>query len=243
MPLDSINTYSDSLQKVITGLNGVKSELDSANSAITTAISDQISLLEEEQKAATDARQAEIDALQEKADLLEKTNEKLKLQMSLELAEYNLARSLSQRVNAEIRDGEKVFVEDYDAVRKAKEDKIDAQFNIDKYNLEQQIEDAKTALDDLNDGYQKQIEALEEISKKYSEIRSDAEKISEVNLATSLFGEGFANKVLSGNDKEIYDTLTSLYQTNAKQLDEYQKQAESTNNISCLLYTSPSPRD
>lgn len=235
MPLDSINTYSDSLQKVITGLNGVKSELDSANSAITTAISDQISLLEEEQKAATDARQAEIDALQEKYDLLEKTNEKLKLQMSLELAEYNLARSLSQRVNAEIRDGEKVFVEDYDAVRKAKEDKIDAQFNIDKYNLEQQIEDAKTALDDLNDSYQDQIDALEKISQKYSEISSAAEKISNANLATSLFGEGWANKVLSGNDKEIYDTLTSLYQTNAKQLEEYQKQANSTSNIQTLI--------
>lgn len=235
MPLESINTYSDSLQKVITGLNGVKSELDSATSAITTAISDQINLLEEEQKVAADAHQAEIDALQKKADLLEKTNEKLKLQMSLEQAEYNLARSLSQKVNKEIRNGEEVHVEDYDAVRKAKEDKIDAQFNIDKYNLQQQIEDAKTDLDDLNDGYQKQIEALEEISKKYSEISSAAEKISNANLATSLFGEGWAEKVLSGNSEEIYATLTSLYQTNAEQLEQYQKQADSTSNIYSLL--------
>jgi len=235
MPLDSINTYSDSLQKVITGLNGVKSELDSATSAITTAISDQIDLLEEEQKAAADARQAEIDALQEKADLLEKTNEKLKLQMSLEQAEYNLARSLSQKVNKEVRNGEEVFVEDYDAVRKAKEDKIDAQFNIDKYNLEQQIEDAKTALDDLNDSYQDQIDALEKVSQKYSEISSAAEKISNANLATSLFGEGWAEKLLSGNDNEIYATLTSLYQTNAKQLEEYQKQADSTSSIQTLI--------
>lgn len=235
MPLDNINTYSDSLQKVITGLNGVKSELDSATSAITTAISDRIDLLEKEQKIAADVHQAEIDALQEKADLLEKTNEKMKLQMSLEQAEYNLARSLSQKVNKEIRNGEEVYVEDYDAVRKAKEDKIDAQFNIDKYNLQQQIEDAKTALDDLNDGYQKQIEALEEISKKYSEISTAAEKISNANLATSLFGEGWADKILSGNSEEIYDTLTSLYQTNAEQLEQYQKQADSTANIQTLI--------
>jgi len=235
MPLDSINTYSDSLQKVITGLNGVKSELDSATSAITTAISDRIDLLEKEQKIAAETHQAEIDALQEKADLLEKTNEKLKLQMSLEQAEFNLTRSLSQKVNKEIRNGEDVYVEDYDAVRKAKEDKIDAQFNIDKYNLEQQITDAKTALDNLNDSYQNQIDALEEISKKYSEIRSDAEKISEANLATSLLGEGFVEKILSGNDEEIYATLTSLYQTNAKQLDEYQKQASTTSSIQSTL--------
>ncbi|WP_024346887.1 hypothetical protein [Lacrimispora indolis] len=106
---------------------------------------------------------------------------------------------------------------------------------MEKYNLEQQIEDAKTVLDNLNDGYQDQIDLLEEISKKYSEISSSAEKISNANLATSLFGEGWADKVLSGNDKEIYTTLTSLYQTNAKQLDEYQKQAESTSNIYGLL--------
>ena len=39
MPLDKINTYSDSLQKVISGLTDVKSELDSATSAITDILS------------------------------------------------------------------------------------------------------------------------------------------------------------------------------------------------------------
>lgn len=235
MPLDNISTYSDSLQKVISGLTNVQSEYNSIITAITDAISDQISVLEDQQKIAADAQQSEIDALQEKYDLLVKTNEKLKLQMALEQSQYNLARSLSQKVNTEVRNGEVVWVEDYDAVRKAQEENLDAQFNIDKYNLEQQIEDAKTALDNLNDGYQDQIDLLEEISKKYSEISSSAEKISNANLATSLFGEGLADKVLSGNDKEIYTTLTSLYQTNAKQLDEYQKQAESTSNIESLM--------
>ncbi|WP_024347367.1 hypothetical protein [Lacrimispora indolis] len=235
MPLDNISTYSDSLQKVISGLTNVQSEYNSIITAITDAISDQISVLEDQQKIAADAQQSEIDALQEKYDLLVKTNEKLKLQMALEQAQYNLARSLSQKVNTEVRNGEVVWVEDYDAVRKAQEENLDAQFNIDKYNLEQQIEDAKTALDTLNDSYQDQIDALEEISKKYSEISSSAEKISNANLATSLFGEGFVDKVLSGNDEEIYATLTSLYQTNAEQLEQYQKQADSTENIYSLL--------
>ncbi|RFZ75938.1 hypothetical protein DS742_26220 [Lacrimispora amygdalina] len=235
MPLDNISTYSDSLQKVISGLTNVQSEYNSIITAITDAISDQISVLEDQQKIAADAQQSEIDALQEKYDLLVKTNEKLKLQMALEQSQYNLARSLSQKVNTEVRNGEVVWVEDYDAVRKAQEENLDAQFNIDKYSLEQQIEDAKTALDNLNDSYQDQIDALEEISKKYSEISSAAEKISNANLATSLFGEGWADKVLSGNDKEIYSTLTSLYQTNAEQLEQYQKQADSTENIYSLL--------
>lgn len=235
MPLDNINTYSDSLQKVITGLNGVKSELDSATSAITTAISDRIDLLEKEQKIAADVHQAEIDALQGKADAIRKVNEALQKQLAVERDKYNLDRARNQKTNVEIRDGEKVYTNDYDAVRQAEEALANSKADLEEYKLQQQIEDAKTALDDLNDGYQKQIEALEEISKKYSEISTAAEKISNANLATSLFGEGWADKILSGNSEEIYDTLTSLYQTNAEQLEQYQKQADSTSNIQTLI--------
>ena len=235
MPLDNISTYSDSLQKVINGLTDVKSELDSATSAITTVISDQIDLLEEEQKAQAETQQKVVDGLQEKYDLINKTNDALEKQLAIEQDEYDLAKAKNQKTNVEIRNGEKVFVEDYDAVRQAQEALADSKADLEKYNLEQQIEDAKTVLDNLNDGYQDQIDLLEEISKKYSEISSSAEKISNANLATSLFGEGWADKVLSGNDEEIYATLTSLYQTNAEQLEQYQKQADSTANIQSLI--------
>ena len=235
MPLDKINTYSDSLQKVISGLTDVRSELDSASSAITTAISDRIDLLQEEQKVAAEAHETEIDALEEKAEALKRVNEEAEKKLAVERAEYDLARARGQKSNLEIRDGERVYTENYDAVRQAQEAVANSKADLEEYNLQRQIEDARTALDNLNDGYQEQIDALEKISKKYSEISYSADKISKANLATSLFGEGFADKVLSGNDKEIYTTLTSLYQTNAKQLDEYQKQAESTSNIESLM--------
>lgn len=235
MPLDKINTYSDSLQKVISGLTDVRSELDSASSAITTAISDRIDLLQEEQKVAAEAHETEINALEEKAEALKRVNEEAEKKLAVERAEYDLARAKGQKSNLEIRDGGQVYTENYDAVRQAEEAVVNSKADLEEYNLQRQIEDARTALDNLNDGYQEQIDALEKISKKYSEISSSADKISKANLATSLFGEGFADKVLLGNDKEIYTTLTSLYQTNAKQLDEYQKQAESTSNIESLM--------
>ncbi|WP_367568357.1 phage tail tape measure protein [Lacrimispora sp.] len=235
MPLDKINTYSDSLQKVISGLTDVRSELDSATSAITTAISDRIDLLQEEQKVAAEAHETEIDALEEKAEALKRVNEVAEKKLAVERAEYDLARAKGQKSNLEIRDGEQVYSSDYDAVRQAQDALANSKADLEEYNLQRQIEDARTALDNLNDGYQEQIDALEKISKKYSDISSSADKISKANLATSLFGEGFADKVLSGNDKEIYATLTSLYTTNAKQLDEYQKQAESTSNIESLM--------
>lgn len=235
MPLDKINTYSDSLQKVISGLTNVRSELDSATSAITDAISDRIDLLEEEQKVAAEVHQTEIDALEEKAEALKRVNEEAEKRLAIERAEYDLARAKGQRTTATVRDGVVDYENDYDAVRQAQEALANSKADLEEHNLQRQIEDTRTALDNLNEGYQEQIDALEKISKKYSEISSSADKISKANLATSIFGEGFVDKVLSGNDKEIYATLTSLYQTNAKQLDEYQKQAESTQNIYGLL--------
>ena len=104
-----------------------------------------------------------------------------------------------------------------------------------EYNLEQQIDDAKTALDNLNDSYQNQIDSLQEISDKWSEISSIQSDISNANLATSLLGSGWLDKIVSGNGSEIYETLSSLYQSNAKQLDKYQKQADSTANIQSLI--------
>ncbi|WP_024346885.1 phage tail tape measure protein [Lacrimispora indolis] len=100
MPLDKIDIYSDSLQKVISGLTDVKSELDSATSAITDAISDQIELLEEEQKAQAETQQKVVDGLQEKLDLLNKTNEALELQLAIEQDEYDLARAKGQKTTA-----------------------------------------------------------------------------------------------------------------------------------------------
>jgi chromosome segregation ATPase len=235
MPLDSINTYSDSLQKVITGLNGVKSELDSATSAITTAISDRIDLLQEEQKVAAEAHETEIDALEEKEKALKRVNEEAEKKLAVERAEYDLARLKGQKTVATVRDGIVDYENDNDAIRQAQEALANSKADLEEYNLQRQIEDARTALDDLNDSYQDQIDALEKISQKYSEIISATEKMSNANLATSLFGEGWADKVLSGNDAEIYSTLSSLYQTNAKQLDEFQKQADSTSNIQSLI--------
>ena len=235
MPLDKINTYSDSLQKVISGLTDVRSELDSATSAITTAISDRIDLLQEEQKVAAEAHETEIDALEEKAEALKRVNEEAEKKLAVERAEYDLARLKGQKTVATVRDGIIDYENDSDKIRQAEEAVANSKADLEEYNLQRQIEDARTALDNLNDGYQEQIDALEKISKKYSEISSSADNISKANLATSLFGEGWADKVLSGNDKEIYTTLTSLYTTNAKQLDEYQKQAESTSNIESLM--------
>lgn len=97
MPLNSINEFSDSLNKVLTGLNSQKGEYDTVISAVTGAIKAQIDALNDEKKAFEDSINSEKDALQKKLDLLEKQNEKLKLQRNLEHALYNLQVANTQK--------------------------------------------------------------------------------------------------------------------------------------------------
>lgn len=235
MPLDHISTYSDSLQKVITGLTDVQSEYDTILSAVNNGIQDRIDLLGEEQEKASDAQQIIIDGLQDELDLLQKTNEARERQLAVEQDEYDLAKAQGQRNIATVRNGIVDYENDNDAIRDAQEALANSKEDLAEYNLEQQIDDAKTALDNLNDSYQDQIDSLQEIADKWSEISSIQKGISDANLATSLLGNGWLDKIVSGNGSEIYETLSSLYQTNAKQLDEYQKQAQSTENIQALI--------
>lgn len=141
----------------------------------------------------------------------------------------------SSKVIECIRNGQLTYESNIDDLRSAQESVADAQQAIDEYNLQKQIDDAQDALDDYNDSMEDTIDALQEIADKWSEISSIQKGISDANLATSLFGDGWLDKIVSGNDSEIYATLSSLYQTNAKQLDEYQKQADSTANIQSLI--------
>ena len=235
MPLDSISTLSDSLQKVITGLTSVQDEYDTILSAVNNGIQDRIDLLGEEQEKASDAQQTIINGLQDELDLLQKTNEARERQLAVEQDEYDLAKAQGQRNVATVRNGIVDYENDSDAIRDAQEALANSKEDLAEYNLEQQIDDAKTALDNLNDSYQDQIDALQEIADKWSEISSIQSDISNADLATSILGEGWLEKIISGNDSDIYETLSSLYQTNAKQLDEYQKQADSTANIQSLI--------
>lgn len=141
----------------------------------------------------------------------------------------------SSKVIECIRNGQLIYESNIDDLRSAQESVADAQQAIDEYNLQKQIDDAQDALDDYNDTMSDTIDALQEIADKWSEISSIQSDISNADLATSILGEGWLDKIVSGNDSEIYDTLSSLYQTNAKQLDEYQKQADSTANIQSLI--------
>lgn len=71
LPIDKISDASDSLSKIVDGLNDVKSEHETVISAVTGAISDEIDRLNDEKEAYEDTINDQKEALQDRMDLLD----------------------------------------------------------------------------------------------------------------------------------------------------------------------------
>ncbi|POO87853.1 hypothetical protein [Clostridium sp. 3-3] len=235
MPLENISGFSSELDKVINGLSKVQSEQDQVISAVTGAIREQIDLLNEQKEAVNEQKTAEIDALKEKLKLLEKSNEERRLQFDLEQRQYDLERAKNQNINHVIRNGESVYEADAKAVSDAQQALLDSQYNLEKYNLQEQIDKAQESLDLYNDGLQDQIDALQKISDKWSEISNKITQAQNEAKADEILGSGWKDKVLSGNDTALFNTFSGMYANTAEQLKKYQEQIDSTNNIQSLL--------
>lgn len=90
-------------------------------------------------------------------------------------------------------------------------------------------------MDLYNSGLQDQIDALQKISDKWSEINEKIVQGQNEEVASSILGSGWKDKVLSGNDSDIFNMFSGMYQNTANQLKQYESQAESTANIQSLL--------
>lgn len=90
-------------------------------------------------------------------------------------------------------------------------------------------------MDLYNSGLQDQIDALQKISNKWSEINEKIVQGQNEEVASSILDSGWKDKVLSGNDSDIFNMFSGMYQNTANQLKQYESQAESTGNIQSLL--------
>jgi len=235
MPLDSISTYSSSLQKVHSAMSAVQSDYDTVISAVTSAIEDEIDLLNKERDAITKTCDAEINVIRERLKLLNQQNEALQKQAAYEQALYDLQKANTQKTEKVIRDGEIVYETNADNLRSAQESVQDALFDLQTYELEKQLEGLETALDAVNDKYDEQISALEKISEKWSEISDKIAQTKNEALTAEILGAGWKDKVLSGNDEPLFQMFSGMYQTLSEQITQYEEQIESTDNISALL--------
>lgn len=235
LPIERITDASDSLSKIVEGLNEVKSEHETVISAVTGAISDEIDRLNDEKEAYEDTINDQKEALQDRMDLLDKQNEKLKLQAQYEQALYDLENATTQKTEKVIRNGEITYESNADNLRNAQESVQDSLAALKKQELQDQMDALDDALDDYNDKLQDTLDSLQKISDKWSEIASKKEQQVNETTATDILGKGWKDKVLSGNDADIFQMFSKLYSDNVDQINKYQEQIDSTEHISSLI--------
>lgn len=235
LPIQKISDASDSLSKIVDGLNDVKSEHETVISAVTGAISDEIDRLNDEKEAYEDTINDQKEALQDRMDLLDKQNEKLKLQAQYEQALYDLENATTQKTEKVIRNGELTYEANADNLRNAQESVQDSLAALKKQELQDQMDALDDALDNYNDKLQDTLDSLQKISDKWSEIASKKEQQVNETTATDILGKGWKDKVLSGNDADIFQMFSKLYTDNVDQINKYQEQIDSTEHISSLI--------
>jgi len=235
LPIQKISDASDSLSKIVDGLNDVKSKHETVISAVTGAISDEIDRLNDEKEAYEDTINDQKEALQDRMDLLDKQNEKLKLQAQYEQALYDLENATTQKTEKVIRNGELTYEANADNLRNAQETVQDSLAALKKQELQDQMDALDDALDDYNDKLQDTLDSLQKISDKWSEIASKKEQADNEKTATDILGKNWKDKVLSGNDNDIFQMFSKLYTDNVDQINKYQEQIDSTEHISSLI--------
>lgn len=237
IPIDKMEKLVSDLQMVKDALDDVNSEHQTVISAVTGAIDDQRKAWEEAQKAETDATQDKIDAIQDQLDLLDKQNESLDLQIAKEQALKKLEDAKTQKKTRVIRDGQIVYEADQDAIRDAADSLQDAETNLKKHELQTEKEKLEDELDAINDKYDDLYDKLDKIANKWEKIQPDREQLSNEKVADRYLGDDWINKVLSGNDDDIYGAFKELYDQNVDSQEQYESQIKSTEQIQTLVNT------
>lgn len=235
LPLTKISNYSSDLNTVKDALSALQDDYSTVISAVTGAIDDETKAIQDQQKEFQKNIEKQKDAIQDKIDLLDKQNTKLQLQNQLEQSLYDLQIANTQKTQKIIRNGEEIYVTDADKIREAQKAYQDAQFSKTKNDLQEQLDALNDQLDDYNDKVDEQLEALDKIKDKWSEIAENVTKAQNATLATDYLGAGWKDKVLSGNDADIYNAFKNQYEQNASQLKAYEDQIQSTERIYNLL--------
>ena len=235
LPLTKISDYSSDLTTVKDALTAVQDDYSTVISAVTGAIEDETKAIQDQQKEFQKNIEKQKDAIQDKIDLLDKQNTKLQLQNQLEQSLYDLQIANTQKTQKIIRNGEEIYVTDADKIREAQKAYQDAQFSKTKNDLQEQLDALNDQLDDYNDKVDEQIEALDKIKDKWSEIAENVTKAQNAMVANDYLGSGWKDKVLSGNDNDIYTMFKNQYEQNASQIQMYEKQIDSTERIYNLL--------
>lgn len=235
IPINRISELNEKLNNIKDAMSAVSDDYDTTVNTVVDAIDHEIdslnNLIEAEEKAADE----KIKPLQEQLDLLEKQNEAREVQLGLEQAQWDLERAKNQKTNKVVRDGEIQYEADQSKVRDAEQNLADKQLAKTKWEIQTQIDSIEEARDKMIEGYNEEIDRLTEISKKWEEIKHNIEDSMNAATATETLGGSWLDKVLSGNDQDIFNKFVKEFTDIETQKALYEKQIQENERVSSLM--------
>lgn len=235
IPIDKLSDVNDILSRYSDVLNSTLDDYDQALAGVNGLLDDQIDKLNDLKDASEEEYEARIEPLERQLELLQKTNEERKVQNALEQAEYDLDKAKNQKTTQVVRNGEVNYEADIDAIRDANTAKADAEYNKIVYDLETQIENLKTQRDELLKGYDDQIDRLDKIKDKWSEITDKIQLAIDMQKSEEVFGKGWDNAILSGNDNDLYEAFKKWYTDVSNEKNQADESIASNDRISEMM--------
>lgn len=223
IPINSITGLNEQLKSVSSAMGQV---IDDYNTVVDTVIES----IDRQKKAVEDSYNAQMDAIDEKINTLQKEKEEQDSLLKVEQARADLERQKQQRTNKVLRNGTLQYEADIDAVR-------DAQINYENAKYDKQISDLNSAKDALQEALDKELEALDSISEKWSQIADDIKYAANSQLTEQILGSGWKEQILSGNGDDMYQLFRKNFETLATQQEAYDKQIASNENLISLMQT------
>lgn len=235
IPINKLQSVNEELERYSSIISSVKDDYDSTINAVTDAIDSQIESIEKLKEETEDAYEPQIKNLEETLSLLEKTTGQRERELAVEQAKANLAKAQQQLTTAAIVDGKRVYLADPDAVRDAKQEVENTEFEKLKGDIQDNIELLEEERDKILEGHDEEIDRLTDISNKWKEIQENASKYADTLKADTTLGSNWQDKILSGNDDDIYQMFKNLYESTNQSIVQTDEQIASNERIAEMM--------
>ena len=232
-------------EKKLELLDEEKSYLQSVANAATALLDNQIDDLEDQKDYAVQGYKDQIEVLEnlkkpleEQLEMMEKAREKEEKILALQKAQATLKRAENQRSQLKYVDGQMIYTADDKSIRDAQDAVSEAEFELAKFKIQEQIDAYDRQIDKLNElidqtekYYDDQINGLNKYKDEWQKAIDMEELAINMKNFTDMFGENSIGKLLSGdttliaNWKQSYlDTLAEIDTTSTGTIGEITKQ-------------------
>lgn len=224
IPIDKINEVVEKLEAIKDALSEVQEDNNLAIESAITLLSDQIDKYNEKISDTEKLYQDRIDALQEEEELNSK-------QLATEKARLQLEKMRGQLTNKVLKNGQWNWAADDSALK-------DAANNLRDAERQAEIDALEKERDAIIKPWQDEVEKLEKFQNKWEKLRPDRENELNFEKATDIFGDNnWRNKVLTGNDDDLWNKMDQSYNKYMRSIDAYNEQIKDYQQTTAIMST------